>query len=112
MNYANPSSNEAVTENKPENTSPTPNYYFAVGTVTSVQAAPDQNQLQVTVTMQFPNGKFNYLLWWNAQDYRGAALYHLLLNACSNNKRVNITSSSAVSPGGYNYIYNATLLAS
>ncbi|KGM26011.1 hypothetical protein C6H64_17550 [Photorhabdus luminescens] len=112
MNYANPASNEAVTENKPENTSPTPNYYFAVGTVTSVQAAPDQNQLQVTVTMQFPNGKFNYLLWWNAQDYRGAALYHLLLNACSNNKRVNITSSSAVSPGGYNYIYNATLLAS
>ncbi|MBS9425671.1 hypothetical protein [Photorhabdus caribbeanensis] len=112
MNYANPSSNEAVTENKPEQTSPNPNYYFAVGTVTSVQAAPDQNQLQVTVTMQFPNGKFNYLLWWNAQDYRGAALYHLLLSACSNNKRVNITSSSAVSPGGYNYIYNATLLAS
>ncbi|MCA6220201.1 hypothetical protein [Photorhabdus antumapuensis] len=112
MNYTNPSSNEVVTENKPEQTSPTPNYYFAVGTVTSVQAAPDQNQLQVTVTMQFPNGKFNYLLWWNAQDYRGAALYHLLLSACSNNKRVNITSSSAVSPGGYNYIYNATLLDS
>ncbi|KMW72718.1 hypothetical protein TI10_11110 [Photorhabdus luminescens subsp. luminescens] len=112
MNYVSPTSNEVVTENKPDQTSPTPNYYFAVGTVTSVQAAPDQNQLQVTVTMQFPNGKFNYLLWWNAQDYRGAALYHLLLNACSNNKRVNITSSSAVSPGGYNYIYNATLLAS
>ncbi|MBC2613309.1 hypothetical protein, partial [Citrobacter braakii] len=87
MNYTNPSSNEVVTENKPEQTSPNPNYYFAVGTVTSVQAAPDQNQLQVTVTMQFPNGKFNYLLWWNAQDYRGAALYHLLLSACSSNKR-------------------------
>ncbi|WP_036774268.1 hypothetical protein [Photorhabdus australis] len=112
MNYAHPSSNsEVATETKTETTQ-APNYYFAVGTVSSVQAAPDQNQLQITVTMQFPNGKFNYLLWWNAQDYRGAALYHLLLNACSNNKRVNITSSSAVSPGGYNYIYNATLLAS
>ncbi|WP_445494156.1 hypothetical protein [Photorhabdus sp. SF281] len=109
MNFAHPSATgEVTTENK---TDQAPNYYFAVGTVTSVQAAPDQNQLQVTVTMQFPNGKFNYILWWNAQDYRGEALYHLLLNACSNNKRVNITSSSVVSPGGYNYIYNATLLA-